>query len=195
MGRPTLAAAAFATVLLAGAFWLLVSPGGSGRSQDVPIGGPFELIAEDGSKLTDRDLVGRPFAIYFGFTYCPDVCPTSMLEMSGLLADLGGRATDFRVYFVSVDPERDTPEALRAYTDSFDPRIVGLTGSPAAIASIAAAYRVFYRKVPAGTSYTMDHTATVYLMDARGRFFGTIAYQEPKASALAKLQRLLESRS
>jgi protein SCO1 len=155
------------------------------------IGGPFTLTDEDGQRLDLRTRLGRPFAIFFGFTHCPDVCPTSMLEIATILRDANAPA-DFRVYFVTVDPERDTPELLKQYTDTFDPRIVGLTGTTEEIAAVARAYRAFYRKVPTGgEGYTMDHTASVYLMNGRAEFVGTIAYQENHATAVEKLRRLI----
>lgn len=161
-------------------------------AEPVPIGGPFRLTSEADKPITDADLLGKPFALYFGFTRCPDVCPTSMADVAVLLQRLGPLAADFRVYFVSVDPERDTAALLAEYTDAFDPRIVGLTGTPDEIAAIAKVYRAYYRKVPTSQGdYTMDHTATIYLMDAQGRFAATIAYQEAADTALAKLRRLL----
>lgn len=155
------------------------------------IGGPFELTDEDGRRFASSALAGKPFAIFFGFTQCPDVCPTSMLEMANVMNDLGDMARDFRVYFVSVDPERDTPDLLKAYTDSFDPRIIGLTGTADQIAEVARAYRAFYRRVPTEHAYTMDHTATIYLMNAEGRLASTISYGEDHATAVDKVRRLI----
>ncbi|WP_296576152.1 SCO family protein [Phreatobacter sp.] len=158
------------------------------------IGGPFELTDEDGRRLSSASLAGKPFAIFFGFTQCPDVCPTSMLEMTHVMNGLGEMARDFRVYFVSVDPERDTPDLLKAYTDSFDPRIIGLTGTPEEIAAVARAYRAFYRKVPTEAGYTMDHTATIYLMSAAGRLTSVISYGEAQIASVEKLRRLILAR-
>lgn len=155
------------------------------------IGGPFTLTDEDGQTLTGEQLKGRPFALYFGFTQCPDVCPTSMLEMASIMAELGAIARDFRVYFVTVDPERDPPDVLKAYTESFDPRIIGLTGTADQIAEVARAYRAFYRRVPTEHAYTMDHTATIYLMNAEGRLASTISYGEDHATAVDKVRRLI----
>lgn len=169
-----------------------VRPAGPMAPSAVPIGGAFRLTSESGARVSDVDLRGRPFALYFGFTRCPDVCPTSMAEIAALLDRLGPQAADFRVYFVTVDPERDTPGLLEQYTDAFDPRIIGLTGTPDEIAAVATAYRAYYRKVPTSFGdYTMDHTATIFLMDANGRFAATIAWQEVADSALAKLRHLL----
>ncbi|QCI66997.1 SCO family protein [Phreatobacter stygius] len=156
------------------------------------IGGPFELTDENGRRLSSTSLAGKPYAIFFGFTHCPDVCPTTMMEMANVIQELGDAARDFRVFFVSVDPVRDTPELLRVYTDSFDPRIIGLTGSEAEIAAAAKAFRAVYMKVPTeGETYTMEHTAIVYLMNGEGRLAGTIAYGEAHDAALDKVKRLL----
>ena len=155
------------------------------------IGGPFVLTDETGARFDLATRLGRPFAVFFGFTHCPDVCPTSMLDIATILRDANAPA-DFPVYFVTVDPERDTPDLLKQYTDTFDPRIIGLTGTPAEIAAVARAYRAFYRKVPTtGDGYTMDHTASIYLMNGRAEFVGTIAYQENPATAVEKLRRLI----
>jgi protein SCO1/2 len=188
---------ALVAVAAAAFIWLAANPGGpqsAATGGAGTIGAPFELTAEDGSVFSSTRLAGRPYAIFFGFTHCPDICPTSMLEITRAMTAAGERARDFTVLFVSVDPERDTPELLRLYTDSFDPRIIGLSGSPDAITAVARAWRVFWRKVPTGgDSYTMDHTAAIYLMDARGRLIGTISPGESTEAAAAKLQRLLGS--
>ncbi len=156
------------------------------------IGGPFELTAHDGRAFSNLDLVGKPYAIFFGFTRCPDICPTTLLDMSNRLEDLKGDADKLRIIFVTVDPERDTPAFLAEYMKSFDKRIIGLTGKREQVAAITKAYRVIYEKVPSsGADYTMNHTATVYLFDAKGGFAGTLAYQEAEANQRAKLQRLI----
>lgn len=134
------------------------------------VGGPFSLTSQEGRTVTDKDFRGAPFLVFFGFTHCPDVCPTTLFEASELLRAAGPKGDKLRILFVTVDPERDTPEVLKNYLGSFDPRIVGLSGSPEAIAAIVKAYRVYARKVPTSDGYTMDHTAMVYLMDGKGRF-------------------------
>ena len=144
--RLTLILGAFlAGLVLCGAVLLLVS--GSVLTPNVPqvaaIGGPFRLINQDGSTVTDQDLKGRPFLVFFGFTHCPEVCPTTLFEISEVLRKLGPDADRVRAMFVTVDPERDTPKSLKDYLSSFDPRLSGLTGDPAAIAAVAKAYRVF----------------------------------------------------
>ena len=156
------------------------------------VGGPFRLTAHDGKPFDSQVLAGRPFAIFFGFTHCPEVCPTTLLEMSNHLQALGADANRLKVLFVSIDPERDTAEFLNSYLSSFDPRIVGLTGTVAEIGAIARQYRVYYEKVPGnGKDYTLNHTAAVYLMDAKGRFAGTLNYEEKETDQRAKLKRLL----
>lgn len=164
-----------------------------GEPGGIPFGRPFTLADPTGTPVTDRSLTGKPYALYFGFTRCPDVCPTSMFEFSEHLKALGPKADAFRIYFVSVDPERDTPALLAEYTGAFDRRIVGLSGSPTAIAEAAKAFRAIYRKVPTQSGdYTMDHTATVFLMNAQGNLAGTIAYQEAADSARRKLAALID---
>ncbi|MBL8672195.1 MAG: SCO family protein [Alphaproteobacteria bacterium] len=155
------------------------------------IGGPFVLTDQRGRPFTDRDLLGRPAMIFFGFTHCPDVCPTALAAMSEQLAALGERGSAILPVFVSVDPERDTPEMLADYLAAFDPRIVGLTGSPEQIADMAKAYKVYYRKVPLKDGgYVMDHTAGVLLVDRGGSFRGTLDPHEPLRARLDKLNML-----
>jgi protein SCO1/2 len=139
--------------------------------QAVAIGGPFRLTDQDGRTVTEGDLKGHPFLVFFGFTHCPEICPTTLFEISQILRQLGPDAERVRALFITVDPERDTPAVLKDYLSSFDPHMLGLTGDPAAIASVAKAYRASYKKVPlAEGGYTMDHVATIYLMDKEGRF-------------------------
>ncbi|MFC7399150.1 SCO family protein [Chelatococcus sp. GCM10030263] len=157
------------------------------------IGGPFRLTTQDGKTLSDADLKGKPYAVFFGFTHCPEVCPTTLWELSQALQKLGPDADRIKVLFVTLDPARDTPELLKTYLASFDPHIVGLTGSEEEIAKLAKAYKVYWRKVPTDNGdYTLDHSAIVYLMDAKGAFTGTIAYQEKEEAQLAKLRSLAE---
>lgn len=160
----------------------------------VRIGGPFTLTTQTGASLSDRDLQGRPFAVFFGFTRCPEVCPTTLWEMSEALKALGPDADRMKMLFISVDPERDTPEFLDRYLQSFDRRIIGLTGTPAEIAAVGKAYRAFWEKVPTENGdYTMNHTASIFLMDSHGEFVGTIAYEEQAPVRLEKLRRLIAS--
>lgn len=155
------------------------------------IGGPFNLQSADGKRVSEKDLAGKPFAVFFGFTNCPDVCPTTMLELSNRMRELGADADKMRIVFITVDPERDTPDYLKTYVANFDPRIIALTGTAEEIADVARKYRAVYRKVPTSSGYTMDHTATVFLMDKAGKFAGTLAYQEAADTQLAKLKRLV----
>ena len=160
--------------------------------QVATIGGPFRLIDQDGQVVTDQDLKGRPFLVFFGFTHCPDICPTALFEISEILRTLGPDAGRVRALFITVDPERDLPAALKAYLSSFDPRLSGLTGDPAAIAAVAKAYRVYLKKVPLDQGgYTMDHTAIVYLMDKEGRFVSPFSLKRTTEAAAADLRRYL----
>jgi protein SCO1/2 len=167
---------------------------GSGTSavQAAAIGGPFNLIDQDGQPFSDKDLKGKSFLVFFGFTHCPDVCPTTLFEISEVLRNLGPEADHTAALFISVDPERDTPQAMRDYLASFDPHIRGLTGDPAALATVAKAYRVYYKRVPLeGDDYTMDHTAIVYLMDKEGRFVAPFNMRRTVDVAAADLRQHL----
>jgi protein SCO1/2 len=158
------------------------------------LGGPFTLVDQHGRAVTDRDLKGKPTVMFFGFTYCPEVCPTTLAALTAWMKALGPDADRLNVVYVTIDPERDTPKQLALYLSSFDPRIRGLTGTPAQIAQIAHEYGVYYQKVSlAGGGYTMDHSSAVYLMDARGGFQGVIGYQEPTPQALAQLRALVRT--
>jgi len=160
--------------------------------QIAAIGGPFKLTDQNGRTVSDQDLKGRPFLVFFGFTNCPDVCPTTLFEVSELLRSLGPDADRARALFITVDPERDTPAVMKDYLSSFDPHLAGLTGDPAAIAAVAKAYRVYYKKVPLDQGgYTMDHTAIVYLMDKDGRFVAPFSLKRTTEAAAADLRRYL----
>lgn len=144
-------------------------------SGEALVGGPFTLTDQTGKTVTDADFRGEYMLIYFGFTFCPDVCPTELQAMSGALQQLGAKAGKVRPIFVTIDPERDTPEVLAGYVKQFDPRLIGLTGTPEEIAAIAKAYRVYYEKVveegaTAADDYTMDHSSVAYLMGPDGKF-------------------------
>ena len=156
------------------------------------IGGAFTLVDQDGATVTDRDLLGKPSVLFFGYTYCPDVCPTTLGDLTQWMKALGSDADKLNVRFITIDPARDTPIRLKAYLSAFDPRIRGLTGSPAQVARAAKDYNVYYAKVdlPGGT-YSMDHSTTVYLMDAKGHFVEPIGYGEQPAMAIASLNKLL----
>ena len=162
------------------------------RQPDQALGGPFELIDDTNSPVTDKLLAGKPFAIYFGYTFCPEVCPTTLLDLSRWIKSLGPDADGLNYIFVSIDPERDTPKSMHAYLSSFDPHIRGFTGTPEQIAKIAKEYRVYYKKIPTDDGgYVMDHTAIIYLMGADGKFVSLIGYQENDVSALNKLEGVI----
>ena len=186
--------------LAAGGGWLVMDgPFGhdpvvadTGAGAKVPIGGSFAMTDHRSRAVTEHAFAGRPSLVFFGFTHCPDVCATTLADAGRRLEALGSDADRLAVLFVTVDPERDTPAQLAAYLEAFDPRITGLTGTPAQLAAMAATWRAHYRKVPDERGgYTMDHTALTYLMDVRGRFAGTIDPHESDEVAAAKLRRLL----
>lgn len=155
------------------------------------IGGPFALVDQNGERVTHSDLEGKPYAIFFGFTYCPDVCPTTLFEISAWIDQLGPHADSMNFVFVTIDPERDTPNQLADYMGSFSDRIIALTGSQADIDQITRHYRVYSQRVPLDDGdYTMDHTASIILMNAEGSFAGTIGYGESESMALGKLRHL-----
>jgi protein SCO1 len=160
---------------------------------DGKVGPAFELIDQSGKPFFGAALAGRPYAIFFGFTHCPDVCPTTLMTLSNTLQRLGADADRLRILFVSVDPERDTPEQLRQYLATFDPRIVGLTGSEAQIASAAKDWKVFHNKIPEDDGgYTIVHSAYVYLMDGANRLVGTMGFQDSEEEQAAKLRSLID---
>ena len=165
---------------------------GTATTQAAAVGGPFRLIDQDGKPLSDQDLKGRPFLVFFGFINCPDICPTTLFEMSEVLRRLGPDADRVRGLFITIDPERDTPDKLKDYLSSFDPHLIGVTGDPNAIAAAAKAYRVYTKKVPLeGGNYTMDHTTIVYLMDKEGRFVAPISLKRRPEESAADLRRYL----
>ena len=158
------------------------------------IGGPFEMVNGEGETVTEKTFAGKPYAVFFGFTFCPDVCPTTLSELQGWMEALGPDADRLNYAFVSVDPERDTPEVIRDYVWAFDKRINALTGSREQVDKMLKAFRVYSKKVPLDDGdYTMDHSAAVYLMNADNKFVGTIAYGEAEENALAKLKRLIKN--
>jgi protein SCO1 len=172
---------------------LLTGRGGApSLPQVAAIGGPFSLTDQNGRTVTDQDFKGRPFLVFFGFTHCPDICPTTMFEISEIIRKLGPDGDRVRALFITVDPERDTPAALKDYVSSFDPRIVAVTGDDAAIAAVAKAYRAYYKRTPlAEGGYTMDHTAIVYLMGKDGRFVTPFSLKRTTDAAAAELRKYL----
>ncbi|HEY5820283.1 MAG TPA: SCO family protein [Mesorhizobium sp.] len=156
-----------------------------------PFGAPFALVDDKSQPITEAAFRGHPSAVFFGFTHCPEVCPTTLVEMDGWLKKLGDEGKDIRAYFVSVDPERDTPDVMSSYVTNVSTRITGITGDPAKVNQMVKDFKIFARKVPTENGdYTMDHTASVLLLKSDGDLFGTIAYQENPDAALAKLKRL-----
>jgi cytochrome oxidase Cu insertion factor (SCO1/SenC/PrrC family) len=163
---------------------------GSGSGQ-AEIGGPFELVDQDGNPVTDQTFKGRLTLIYFGFTFCPDACPTALGVMSAALDKLDVAADRVVPILITVDPDRDTPPTLKDYVSNFHPGMVGLTGTPEQIAKVAKAYHVFYQKAPGTTpeDYVMDHTLLIYLMDGEGkylRYFGPDATADQIAEEIRK---------
>jgi protein SCO1/2 len=157
------------------------------------LGAAFELTDHTGKPFSSARLAGRPYAIFFGFTHCPDVCPTTLMEMSNNLNDLGADGDRLLVLFVSVDSARDTPERLAAFLSSFDPRIIGLTGSEEQIAAVTKGWDAFYNKLTESDgSFDIVHSAYVYLMDRHNRQVGTLGFQESGTEQMAKLRRLLQ---
>jgi len=160
--------------------------------QAAQVGGPFRLLDQDGKPITDQDLKGKPFLVFFGFTRCPDVCPTTLFDVSEVMRSLGPDADRTAALFVTVDLDRDTAAAPKDYLASVDPHVHGLTGDPAALAAVAKAYRVYYKKVPLdGGDYTMDHTAIVYLMDKEGHFVSPFSLKRKPEVAAAELRKYL----
>jgi len=158
-------------------------------SRQVSVGGPFSLTDQDGKTITDADMKGHPFIVFFGFTHCPDVCPTTLYDLSQALNGLGDDAKNIPALFVTVDPERDTPEVMKRYVSNFNPDIRGVTGDPAAIQAMVKAYRGYAKKVPTEDGdYTMDHTAVVYLMGADGQFISPLNLQRPTAEVVKELR-------
>jgi protein SCO1/2 len=154
------------------------------------VGGPFRLEDQNGKPVTDADMKGKPFLVFFGFTHCPDICPTTLFDMSQLMKQLGPDADRTAALFITVDPERDTPKVLKDYLSNFDPHLRGLTGDPAAISAAIRAYRVYAKKVPLENGdYTMDHTAVVYLMDKDGHFVAPFDTSRTPQAEAADLRR------
>ena len=155
-------------------------------------GGSFELTDQTGQPFASTALAGRPYALFFGFTHCPDICPTTLVELGNHLSALGPDADRLKIVFVTVDAARDTPEHLRTYLASFDPRIIGLTGNEAQIAEAAKGWDAHYNTfAESDGSIIIVHSAHVYLMDADNRLAATLNFQEPETEQLAKLKTLL----
>jgi protein SCO1 len=191
--RPLVIATAFAASLAVGLLAMFWFMGGATRVvQPAAIGGPFQLTDQHGKTVTDKSLKGKPSLIFFGYTHCPDVCPTSLFEISEVLRALGKDADKVNAYFISVDPERDTQAVMKDYLGSFDPHLEGLSGDPAVVAKVLTSYRVYAKKVPTKDGdYTMDHTALIYLMDRNGQFVSPFNLKRSPEEAAADLKRYL----
>jgi len=196
--RFALIAIVFAALLVVAAGVLLglaireTPKGAAGTALANMIGGPFHLIDQNGKPVSDADLKGKWQLVFFGYTHCPDACPTALNEMALALDQLGEKRGEIQVVFITVDPDRDTPDVMKYYVQSFDAPIIALTGSPDAVAQAAKAYRVYYAKHPRGDGgYDMDHSAVVYVMDPGGRFTATFTPDSPAQAIAERLQKLL----
>lgn len=156
------------------------------------IGGPFQLTDQDGKQITDQDFRGRPYLVFFGYTHCPDICPTTLFEISEVMRALGPDADSAAALFVSVDPDRDTPAVLKDYLSSFDPHVRGATGNEKELAQVQKEFRVYSKKHPTGDGdYSMDHSAVVYLMDKDGRFVAPFNLKRSPQDAAKDLRKYL----
>jgi len=182
--------------LAVGAFvWLSMHDGPHGVAGSVlgnAIGGPFRLVDQNDKTVTDEDMRGKWLLVYFGYTHCPDACPTALNDMTLALEALGEKRDEVRPVFITVDPERDTPAVLKSYLASFDAPILALTGTPDAIAQAAKAYRVYYARhsLPGG-DYEMDHSSVIYVMDPQGRFTASFTHESSPQDMAARLRKLL----
>ncbi len=172
--------------LAAAAAWLSL------RSEPpVPIGGPFALLDGGGRTITDQQFRGKWMLVYFGYTHCPDACPTALQDMANALDLLGDKKREVAIVFITVDPERDTPAVMKEYVGAFEAPIAALSGSVEAVAGAARAYRVYFAKHPTKDGYDMDHTSIIYLMDKQGRFVANFTHETPPAEIAAKLRSLV----
>jgi len=194
----TVILAGFLIGALGGTGALVLTRGGSGPNVETSgkalIGGPFALIDQTGKAVTDRDFRGKYMLVFFGFTHCPDICPAELQVMAASLDELGDKAKDVVPIFITLDPERDTQEAMAAYVKNFGQRFVGLTGSPQAIADAAKAYRISYSKFQedkASRDYSIDHSALVYLMGKDGEYITHFAYGTSAAKMIETLRRYI----
>jgi protein SCO1 len=182
-----LAIASLGVILL----WRASEPPAEPAATAIKIGGPFNLIGADGKPFSSAALAGKPYVIFFGFTHCPDVCPTTLARLVRLRKQLDGTANSPAILFVTVDPERDGPAEVGKYATLFNSPVIGLTGSPAQISQVKKQFGIFAQKSPDGSGgYTVDHTASVLLFDADGEFVATIAPEEPDSVALDKMKRI-----
>ncbi|MDY8108201.1 SCO family protein [Fulvimarina sp. 2208YS6-2-32] len=184
-----------AAALLAGAtaaiFWSMQGTDPRAFASDEPYGAPFRLVDQNGEAVTEAALRGRPSAVFFGFTHCPEVCPTTLYELAGFQEEIeASGAEPFRIVFVTVDPTRDTPQILKDYVGALSEDALALTGEPDQVADMLKGWGVYAEKADDSENYNMNHTATTFLIDAEGRLQGTLGYGEDPATAKAKLERL-----
>jgi protein SCO1/2 len=180
-----------AVLLLGVGSFLWLNEGANGVAG---VGGPFSLQNGDGKTMTDRDFRGKYLLVYFGYTFCPDVCPTTLNEVAGAMDKLGSKADQVQPVFITVDPRRDTPTVMKQYTASFTPRLIGLTGTPDEIAKVAKEYRVYYAEHRTGQGpddYTMDHSSVLYLMGPDGKFIAPLRSDEPGEQMAADIAKLM----
>lgn len=170
------------------------APGGGGTGVAL-VGGPFTLLDQDGRRVTEKDFLGKYMLVFFGYTYCPDVCPTELQVMTAALDQMGAEAQRIQPVFVSIDPDRDTPSVLKAYVGNFGDRLVGLTGTPEEVAAMAKAYRVYYARAGGGSGkdYLMDHSSIIYLMGPDGRFVKHMPYTTDAPKLAAELKETLST--
>jgi protein SCO1/2 len=165
---------------------------------DLPWGVPFNLVAQNGQPISEKAFrSGKPTALFFGFTHCPEICPTTVYELTGWMKQVDPDKSKLQAYFVTIDPERDTVQLLDTYLTNASDRVIGISGEPAKVEAMARGYNIFFQKVPSdpkdpdGPDYTMNHSASVFLIDGSGRFVGTIDYGENPDIAVKKLQNLI----
>jgi len=178
-------------VLFAGV--MLFAVGNFSGAGPSAIGGPFKLVDQNGKPITEAALKGHPSLVFFGYTHCPDICPTTLFELSEVLHALGPDAAKTEAFFISVDPDRDTPAVMKDYLSSFDPHLRGITGNDQAIEAVEKEYRVYAKKVPTGKDgdYSMDHSAVVYLMDKQGRFVAPFSLNRKPEESAAELRKYM----
>ena len=185
--------ALLAALLVAGTAYYFAGPIQTATGTAL-VGGPFSLTDQDGRKVTDKDFLGKYMLVFFGYTYCPDICPTELQVMSAALDNLGAKADEIQPIFVTFDPQRDTPEVLKQYVTNFHPRLIALTGTPEEIAVAAKAYRVFYSKIENSSgpdTYLMDHSTITYLMDKEGKFLKHFSYSTDAAALAQALEKAI----
>lgn len=154
----------------------------------------FNLVDQDGDPISEQAFRGHPTVLFFGFTHCPEICPTTLYELSSWFGELGDEGADIKAYFVSIDPERDTPDILGDYISNVTDRVRGITGDPDAVRDMARGFNIYFKRVDLDDGdYTMDHTASILLLDSEGRFRKTIAWGENTDTALQKLRDLAKT--